>query len=112
VNTRSEVRQPRSRAKLFRRTSAVGAVAALAVSALTVPPALAVPPSVTVVAGGLDNPRGMRRSDLLSALRQALPQLSDNTLIHKMLGWEPDTKLRVGMEKTYRWIYDQMAGKK
>jgi nucleoside-diphosphate-sugar epimerase len=37
---------------------------------------------------------------------------SDNTLIRKYLGWEPDTRLRAGMEKTYRWIYDQMtAGK-
>ncbi len=34
---------------------------------------------------------------------------SDNTLIKKTFGWEPDTRLRDGMEKTYRWIYDQMA---
>lgn len=33
---------------------------------------------------------------------------SDNTLIKKTLGWEPDLPLAVGMEKTYRWIYDQM----
>ena len=59
MNTRSEVRQPRSRARLFRRTSAVGAVAALAVVAIAVPPALAAPPATTVVAGGLDNPRGI-----------------------------------------------------
>jgi nucleoside-diphosphate-sugar epimerase len=32
---------------------------------------------------------------------------SDNTLIKKFLGWEPSTPLRTGMEKTYRWIYDQ-----
>src|SRR5580658_2755579 len=32
---------------------------------------------------------------------------SDNTLIEKYLGWEPNTPLRVGLEKTYRWIYDQ-----
>jgi hypothetical protein len=25
------------------------------------------------------------------------------------MGWEPSTKLRDGMEKTYRWIHDQMA---
>ena len=37
---------------------------------------------------------------------------SDNTLIKKLMGWEPDTKLRVGMEKTYRWIYDQMVSKR
>ncbi|HEX8915084.1 MAG TPA: NAD-dependent epimerase/dehydratase family protein [Humisphaera sp.] len=34
---------------------------------------------------------------------------SDNTLIKKVFGWEPDTKLRDGMEKTSKWIYDQMA---
>src|SRR5215831_19242976 len=32
---------------------------------------------------------------------------SDNTLIRKYLNWEPDTPLRHGLEKTYRWIYDQ-----
>jgi GDP-D-mannose 3', 5'-epimerase len=34
---------------------------------------------------------------------------SDNTLIQQKLGWEPSIPLRVGLEKTYRWIYDQMA---
>jgi hypothetical protein len=28
-------------------------------------------------------------------------------LIQKYLHWEPNTPLRVGLEKTYRWIYDQ-----
>ncbi|HSW49269.1 MAG TPA: NAD-dependent epimerase/dehydratase family protein [Bryobacteraceae bacterium] len=32
---------------------------------------------------------------------------SDNTLIKKHLGWEPSIPLRVGIEKTYAWIYDQ-----
>jgi nucleoside-diphosphate-sugar epimerase len=32
---------------------------------------------------------------------------SDNTLIRKYLDWEPSTSLRSGLEKTYRWIYDQ-----
>jgi len=32
---------------------------------------------------------------------------SDNTLIKKVLNWEPDTSLRNGLEKTYQWIYDQ-----
>jgi nucleoside-diphosphate-sugar epimerase len=35
---------------------------------------------------------------------------SDNTLVRQLLNWEPATKLRDGMEKTYRWIYDQMVG--
>lgn len=33
---------------------------------------------------------------------------SDNTLIKKYLGWEPSTRLRDGIERTYAWIYDQM----
>lgn len=32
---------------------------------------------------------------------------SDNSLIQAQLGWAPSIPLRVGMEKTYRWIYDQ-----
>ena len=35
---------------------------------------------------------------------------SDNTLIREKLGWVPSTPLREGMERTYRWIYDQLAG--
>jgi GDP-D-mannose 3',5'-epimerase len=34
---------------------------------------------------------------------------SDNSLIRERLGWEPGTPLQVGMEQTYRWIYDQLA---
>ena len=33
---------------------------------------------------------------------------SDNTLISKVLGWEPSTTLRAGMKKTYDWIYDEI----
>jgi nucleoside-diphosphate-sugar epimerase len=33
---------------------------------------------------------------------------SDNTLINKMLGWEPSVRLRDGLERTYRWIYDEI----
>ena len=33
---------------------------------------------------------------------------SDNTLIQKYLGWEPNIPLREGMEKTYYWIKEQM----
>jgi nucleoside-diphosphate-sugar epimerase len=32
---------------------------------------------------------------------------SDNTLILARLGWQPTTPLRVGIEETYAWIYDQ-----
>ena len=34
---------------------------------------------------------------------------SDNTLIKSVYGWEPSTGLRAGLEKTYQWIYDQIA---
>lgn len=37
---------------------------------------------------------------------------SDNTLIQKLLGWQPSITLRQGMEKTYAWIYDQMKSGK
>src|SRR5215510_947742 len=47
-----------------------------------------------------------RRYDL-SAPKGVNGRNSDNTLIQKYLGWEPDTPLRTGLEKTYRWIYDQ-----
>jgi GDP-D-mannose 3',5'-epimerase len=34
---------------------------------------------------------------------------SDNTLILEKLGWEPSIRLREGMERTYRWIEQEMA---
>jgi len=43
----------------------------------------------------------------LSAPKGVNGRNSDNTLIQKLLHWQPDTTLRHGMERTYRWIYDQ-----
>ena len=37
---------------------------------------------------------------------------SDNTLIKQHLGWAPGIRLREGLEETYAWIYDQLAGLK
>ena len=34
---------------------------------------------------------------------------SDNTLIKQKLGWAPSQPLKVGMEKTYQWIAEQVA---
>jgi nucleoside-diphosphate-sugar epimerase len=34
---------------------------------------------------------------------------SDNTRIKQLLGWEPSTRLRDGLEKTYAWIHDQIV---
>jgi GDP-D-mannose 3',5'-epimerase len=46
----------------------------------------------------LDAPKGVRGRS------------SDNSLIRERLGWEPATKLRDGLERTYEWIYNQMLG--
>jgi nucleoside-diphosphate-sugar epimerase len=35
---------------------------------------------------------------------------SDNTRILEVLDWAPRITLRDGLEQTYRWIYDQLAG--
>ncbi len=44
----------------------------------------------------------------LSAPKGVNGRNSDNTLIQKVFGWEPSTRLRVGMEKTYAWILDEI----
>jgi nucleoside-diphosphate-sugar epimerase len=44
-----------------------------------------------------------------SAPRGVAGRNSDNTLIKERLRWEPSTPLAVGLEATYRWIFDQMA---
>jgi nucleoside-diphosphate-sugar epimerase len=50
----------------------------------------------------------LKRTYNLNAPKGVNGRNSDNTLIHQVFGWEPSTKLRDGMEKTYRWIYDEM----
>jgi nucleoside-diphosphate-sugar epimerase len=54
----------------------------------------------------------LKRSYNLKAPKGVNGRNSDNTLIQKHLGWAPDTRLRDGMEKTYRWIHDEMTGSK
>ena len=51
----------------------------------------------------------LKRCYNLSAPKGVNGRNSDNTLIQKIFGWEPSTRLRDGLERTYRWIYDQMA---
>jgi GDP-D-mannose 3', 5'-epimerase len=43
----------------------------------------------------------------LTAPRGVNGRNSDNTRIRQYLNWEPSIPLRVGLEKTYAWIYDQ-----
>jgi nucleoside-diphosphate-sugar epimerase len=42
-----------------------------------------------------------------SAPKGVMGRNSDNTLILKLLGWEPRISLREGLETTYAWIYDR-----
>jgi GDP-D-mannose 3',5'-epimerase len=51
----------------------------------------------------------LRRHPNLSAPKGVRGRNSDNTMIRRLLGWEPSICLEDGLEKTYRWIYDQMA---
>jgi nucleoside-diphosphate-sugar epimerase len=48
----------------------------------------------------LDAPKGVRGRN------------SDNTLIKKLMDWAPSIRLEDGIERTYRWIYDEMTSGK
>ena len=37
---------------------------------------------------------------------------SDNTMIQRILGWEPSTPFRDGLAKTYAWIEQQYKDRK
>ena len=54
----------------------------------------------------------LKRNYNLDAPKGVNGRNSENTLIKKMLGWEPSISLRTGMEKTYEWIYDQIKSGK
>lgn len=51
----------------------------------------------------------LKRKYNLSAPKGVNGRNSDNTLIKKIFNWEPTTRLRDGLERTYRWIDDDMA---
>jgi nucleoside-diphosphate-sugar epimerase len=51
----------------------------------------------------------LRRRYDLSAPKGVRGRNSDNRLIQSVLGWAPGVSLEEGLEKTYHWIYDQMA---
>ena len=50
-----------------------------------------------------------RRRYKLDAPKGVRGRCSENTLIQQQLGWAPSIPLRVGMEKTYHWIREQMT---
>jgi GDP-D-mannose 3',5'-epimerase len=54
----------------------------------------------------------LQRSYDPSAPRGVAGRNSDNTFIQSVLGWEPSTPLRQGMQKTYTWIEEQYYARK
>jgi nucleoside-diphosphate-sugar epimerase len=54
----------------------------------------------------------LKRSYNLKAPKGVNGRNSDNTLIKKYLGWEPNIRLRDGLEKTYAWIHGEILKQK
>jgi len=52
-----------------------------------------------------------RRSYQLDAPQGVRGRNSDNTQIVETYGWEPSISLQDGMERTYRWVYDEVKRK-
>ena len=45
-------------------------------------------------------------------LQDSIGSITPNTLntrIKELMGWEPSTRLRDGLEKTYAWIHEQIV---
>lgn len=53
----------------------------------------------------------LKREYVLDAPLGVRGRNSDNTRIQELLGWAPSVPLRDGMERTYRWIHDQMSAR-
>ena len=51
----------------------------------------------------------LKRTYDLGAPKGVNGRNSDNTLIQEKLGWEPSIRLRDGLERTYRWIEQEIA---
>jgi len=58
----------------------------------------------------------LKREYVLDAPKGVAGRNSDNTMIQKILGWQPSIRIRDGLEPTYRWIEKQyrarLAGKR
>ena len=50
----------------------------------------------------------VERRHVLEAPQGVRGRNSDNTRFRERFGWEPDTSLRVGLERTYPWIMQQV----
>lgn len=58
----------------------------------------------------IENIAGLRlkRNYNLTAPQGVRGRNSDNTMIKEVLGWQPSISLEYGLEKTYKWIYQQI----
>src|SRR6478609_5318396 len=54
----------------------------------------------------------LKRSYKLDAPKGVRGRNSDNTMIKQLLKWAPSIRLEDGMEKTYKWIHDEMTSGK
>jgi nucleoside-diphosphate-sugar epimerase len=54
----------------------------------------------------------LKRSYKLDAPKGVRGRNSDNTLIKQLMNWAPSIRLEDGMERTYRWIHDEMTSGK
>jgi nucleoside-diphosphate-sugar epimerase len=54
----------------------------------------------------------LHRTYKLDAPRGVAGRNSDNTMIQRILKWEPSTPLRDGLAKTFAWIAQQYADRK
>jgi nucleoside-diphosphate-sugar epimerase len=52
----------------------------------------------------------LKRRYNLSAPKGVNGRNSDNSLMQKHFNWEPSTRLRDGLARTYHWIHGEMAG--
>jgi GDP-D-mannose 3', 5'-epimerase len=53
----------------------------------------------------------LKRKYNLDAPKGVMGRNSDNALIRRYLNWEPSIPLRIGLEKTYAWIYDEYVAR-
>ena len=52
------------------------------------------------------------REYLANAPKGVAGRNSDNSMIRSVLGWEPNTPLREGIEKLYHWVKEQVYGER
>jgi nucleoside-diphosphate-sugar epimerase len=51
----------------------------------------------------------LNRKYIIDAPKGVRGRNSENTLIKEVLNWEPKISLEFGLEKTYKWIYDELS---